>query len=113
MVLPHMQPTRDVVSPRSEFSIEIGPQEAWDKCFHGILLGYVSGFHIVVIIRHTYIPGIADDVDNSLVSRLEALVAFQNAGPGQAPHHVVRIEINLRNAPLDVTESDRIILVEQ
>lgn len=113
MVPSELGPTLDVLGPVSPPPIELGRDETRDELVHWAVIRNISGFHIVMIEGHGYIPRISYDVDHLWIMRLKAFVTLQNARTHQSPHAMIGVEVNFGDPALNVQESDGLILVDQ
>ena len=76
--------------------------EALNELLDGIVITEQLALALEMILRDGYVPGVASDVDDTWVARIEILVAFYDPWP----RHVAQIAIAGRagawNDPVDI-----------
>src|SRR6185312_7859247 len=95
------KPTANVFPPGSVITGTPG-HKAFNELLDGVVITEQLAFALEMILRDSYIPRIASDVDDTLVARIEILVTFYDPGPSHASQVTVAGRTRSRNDAVDI-----------
>src|SRR6516165_9163160 len=98
-----------MIAPGAEAVIKLLVDELIDEANDRVPFGKRLVLYEIVIIRHSYVSGIADKINNVSVLREEGLVALQYSGSGKHAKAGIGIYVNGGNPLLYVEKCNGLI----
>src|SRR5437879_2528839 len=96
------EPTAYVIPPAPQPWPVLGFHPPGNKIFNWKLIAEGAFLHLPVIIRHGDISRIANNINNSFVTRIETLVTLDDPRPRQIAHSAVRMGVHIGYTPLEI-----------
>src|SRR5439155_15248799 len=94
-------PTSHMLSPGSVIT-GLSRHKAMDELLDWILIADQLPLALEMILRHSHIPRIANNVDDTRVARVEIVVALDNPRPRNAKQVTIASSVGSRDDPIDV-----------
>src|SRR5208337_1047356 len=102
------EPTRCVLTPGAIIAA-LAWQKAADKLLDWIIVADPFAFALGMVFRQGHIPRIANDVDYAPISRVEVLMALDNARPWNTQQVAMANDVNPRDDLVNVGETNLLV----
>jgi len=107
------EPTDNVIAPRASLRLELRFHEARHELFQTACVRDHPAFKLEFVIGYRHVRGSRTMLDDLPVSRIEALMAFDNARSGESAKLPIWSVVDFRDAEFEIGTVDWVIGIQK